>query len=86
MSKLSRSDWTRLGSGNKWTGSVISSEYRNGEIVVTVKIVGQPLTVISTNVSDCVHRPIQPEDQVGVSIEAAAMQVVPVGWPPREHT
>ncbi|ULA60655.1 MAG: hypothetical protein LZF60_260051 [Nitrospira sp.] len=66
-------------SGNEWTGRVLSSQYQNGEMVVTVKIVGQPLTFISTNVSDCVHRPIQPDDQVRVSIEAAALRIVPVG-------
>ncbi len=68
-------------SGNEWAGRVLSSQYRNGEIVVTVKIVGQPLTFISTNISDCVHRPIQPDDQVRVSIEAAALRVIPFGWP-----
>ncbi|MBS0170015.1 MAG: TOBE domain-containing protein [Nitrospira sp.] len=68
-------------SGNEWAGRVLASQYRNGEIVVTVKIVGQPLTLVSTNISDCVHRPIQPEDQVRVSIEAAALRVVPFGWP-----
>jgi len=68
-------------SGNAWTGRVLSSHYRNGEILVTVKIVGQPLTFISTNVSDCVHRPIQPDDQVRVYIEAAALRVMPFNWP-----
>lgn len=73
-------------SGNEWSGRVLSSQYQDGEMVVTVKILGQPLTFISTNVSDCVHRPIQPDDQVRVSIEAASVQVVPVGWPVLEHS
>lgn len=73
-------------SGNEWAGRVLSSQYQNGEIVVTVKIVGQPLTFTSTNVSDCVHRPIQPEDQVRVSIEATALRVEPLGWSALEQS
>lgn len=76
----------QLCSGNEWTGRVLSSYYQHGEIVVIVKIVGQPLTFISTNVSDCVHRPIQPDDQVRVSIEPAALRIVPVDWPAAEQS
>lgn len=61
---------------NEWAGRVVLSKYQDGEIVVTVKILGQPLTFTSTNVSDWVHRPVRTWDQVRISIEPAAVSIV----------
>ena len=64
---------------NEWAGRVVLTNAVDGEPCATVKILGQPVTFTSTNVSEWMDRPVRVWDHVSLRIDPAAVRIVPVG-------
>ena len=64
---------------NVWAGRVVLSENRDRMAVVTVKILGQPMTFTSTQVVPWMDRSVQAWDPVSVSIAPSAVRLMPLG-------
>lgn len=64
---------------NEWAGRVVLRENRDGVAFVTVKILGQPVTLTSTHVAPWTNRLVQTWDPVSVSIAPSAVRLMPLG-------
>jgi hypothetical protein len=64
---------------NEWAGRVVLANAVDGESCVTVKILGQPVTFMSTNVSASMDRPARVWDHVSLRIDPVAVRIVALG-------